>query len=724
MRFKYSILLCSIITYLLAGCSQKEANWELISPDGTIMFKIQLDPSNNGIQYEALHGNSVAIETSSLGIEMENQDFSENLRYISKTTEKINEKYSTITGKRINDVNHCNELSLLFENDASQQMEVIFRAYNDGIAFRYHFPGSSKEEKTIVNELSSFNIPQKGGKAWMQKYDTLDHWSLGYEIAYDVKIPIGTSADVSYGWAFPLLFETADNLWMLVSEADLDENYCAMHIQKDAPAGEYKMEFPGEYECYGKFSRYPKSTLPWTTPWRFVIIGDNLGTLVESNLVNHLSRPTQFENTNWIEPGVCSWSWWYDHLSSSNYIPLKDHVDLSKEMGWKYSLVDADWDIMINGNIDQLIEYADKQDVELFLWYNSGGPNNRVMWRMVMYPDSVQSLLKNGVPQAELNKLDPIIDQEFFREHRYKTKLKELLGEESYKEYGEQVLLASRFNNAQPRDRFYEEEARVKEFKMLADRGVRGIKIDFFMSDKQEIIKLYLNIFKEAAKNNILVNTHGSTMPRGWSKTYPNLLTMESVMGAEMYGGAAWPELALTQNTIYPFLRNVVGPMDYTPTTFSDKANGHPHITSYAHELALSVMYETGLLHIAEGAPELRKMPEEVLDFLKNVPVAWDYIHFIDGYPGEHCVLARKNGNKYYISGINGLKTEKNVSFNTDFLEKGSYKATYYLDGDGSRNFVFENKTISAGDIIEINMMPAGGFVIVFVPNCKKHPTK
>jgi alpha-glucosidase len=131
---------------------------------------------------------------------------------------------------------------------------------------------------------------------------------------------------------------------------------------------------------------------------------------------------------------------------------------------------------------------------------------------------------------------------------------------------------------------------------------VRGLKLDFFASDKQEIIKMYINIFREAARNQILINTHGSTIPRGWSKTFPNLLTMEAVMGAEMYGTPDWPELAPIQNTIYPFIRDVVGPTDYTPFTLSTRRGGFPRITSNAHELALTVHYETGLLHVSEWA--------------------------------------------------------------------------------------------------------------------------
>jgi hypothetical protein len=210
-----------------------------------------------------------------------------------------------------------------------------------------------------------------------------------------------------------------------------------------------------------------------------------------------------------------------------DYIPLKDHVDLSAEMGWKYSLVDADWDIMKNGNIDQLIEYAHSQGVELFIWYNSGGPNNRVMWYFNLTDDIANRLLREGIPSQVMNKLKPIVNVGFFPEEEYYDKLRELLGDTHFDAFGEKIFLAARNRNARPRDRFYEDDIREIEFRELKAKGVRGLKLDFFASDKQEIIKMYINIFREAARNQILINTHGSTIPRGWSKTFPNLLTMQ-----------------------------------------------------------------------------------------------------------------------------------------------------------------------------------------------------
>ncbi len=712
-----TIVVVMLATFMFIGCAVNKTNWEVSSPNGKINVIVSLDNTDGSIFYIAdLHvdGKVIrALDRSSLGLIRNDMDFSKNLEFKSFTKREINEPYSTISVKRINDVNHCHEITVSFENGDGEVMDVIFRAYNEGMAFRYHFPATDTVKYTIIEELSSFNLNTTSGKAWIQPYDTLRHWSLAYEIPYEREIPIGTSADVSYGWALPLLFEKEDGTWVFVSEADLDEHYAGMHVRQHAPGGNYMLEFPEEYECYGMFSRFPSSTLPWTTPWRLAIISDRLGDIVESNIVDHLSRPTEFEDTDWIQPGIVSWSWWYDPSSSVDYIPLKDHVDLSKEMGWQYSLVDADWDIMVNGDVYQLIDYAHEQDVELFLWYNSGGPCNRVKWYFNLTDEIANLLQREGIPARIFQKLEPIIDVGFFAEEEYYEKVHELLGDNDFEAYGEKVILAARNRNARPRDRFWDEEVRRKELKKLHELGVRGVKLDFFASDKQEIIQYYIDIFRDAAEYEILINLHGCTIPRGWTKTFPNVLTMEAVMGAEMYSWDGWPELAPTQNTIYPFMRDVIGPTDYTPFTLSTRLGGYPRITSNAHELALVVHYETGLLHVAEWADHLRKMPQEIRQFLKDVPVVWDDIHFISGYPGDYSVLARSSGSAYYVSGINGKDAMRNINFTPDFLKPGNYKATYYLDGEEKHSFTFDTKTITHDEEINIEMIPFGGFVIV-----------
>ncbi len=261
----------------------------------------------------------------------------------------------------------------------------------------------------------------------------------------------------------------------------------------------------------------------------------------------------------------------------------------------------------------------------------------------------------------------------------------------------------------QPRDLMHLRETRREEFAKLQQWGIKGIKVDFFQSDKACIMQQYHDILKDAADFELLVNFHGSTIPRGWERTYPNLMTMESVKGAEAYRFASdYPVTAPWHNTILPFTRNVVGSMDYTPVTFSESF--YPKTTTHAHELALAVVFESGIQHFADSDESYLSQPDFVIDYLKNVPVAWDDTRLVEGYPGEMVVMARKKNNKWYVSGINGQNKPVDLDLNLDFLSAGSYKFTIIGDGETPAEFYREEKTITRNAKPQVKMLERGGF--------------
>jgi hypothetical protein len=268
-----------------------------------------------------------------------------------------------------------------------------------------------------------------------------------------------------------------------------------------------------------------------------------------------------------------------------------------------------------------------------------------------------------------------------------------------------------------PRDRMLTHENRVEEFTKLKKIGVAGVKIDFFESEKQDMIKYYLDILEDAAQFEMMVYFHGCLVPRGWARTYPNLMTYEGVRGAEWYNnGHELTTTAPQHNNILPYTRNVVGAMDYTPVTFTNSQ--YPHITSYGHELALSVIFESGIQHLADRPEGYYQLPDAVLTFLKNVPNAWDDTKLLDGYPGSFTIIARRKGDDWYIGGINnGGRREKVQNLKFDFLPEGkSYKLTLIADGIHDKTFSTQYQVVEKLKSIDVKMLRLGGFVAKLTP--------
>ena len=577
-----------------------------------------------------------------LGIEGQNISFEKGFQFIAATQKKIDEKYVMQIGKRKLNHNLANETTVNFTNKNKQAIQLQLRAYNDGVAFRYFFP-TVKGSATVTKEHTTFNVPTTGN-AWLMPYGLPTDWSPAYENNYNNGTAIGENAPDSSGWAFPALFHS-NKYFVLITEAGLDENYFAAHLQQQSLEGIYTIAPPQQGEALGKYDTHASVQQSFATPWRTIIFGKSLGTVIESNLVYHLSAPNKIGDASWVKPGRSSWSWWGDHASSKNFTSLKKFIDLSKTMGWEYSLIDANWDIMQDGGtIEDLVKYANAQKVLLTLWYNSGGPHNTVTER--------------------------------------------------------------------PRDIMNDAVKRKAEFKKLNTWGVKAIKVDFFDSDKQEIIKLYLNILKDAAAAKIMVVFHGCTLPRGWSRTYPNLISMEAIKGAEQYGwDSVFAANAPIHNIIAICTRNVVGPMDYTPVTFSDY-DCCKHATSNAYELATTVLFETGMLHFADKIEPYMSLSNEIKNFLKIVPVTWDDTKFIEGYPGKLMVMARQKGSDWFVAGANGEAVEKNIALDLSFLAKGKYSLQIMKDGANSREIATDTISYTTGSPLLVKVLGNGGFVI------------
>ncbi|NOY60873.1 MAG: glycoside hydrolase family 97 protein, partial [Calditrichaeota bacterium] len=452
------IITAFILILLLLACDNSSlSKWELLSPNGNIRLVVKLANLNKPgypadkvrLYYRVEFGKKIILPFSPLGIRRRDQDFIDGLQFVSASgVSTIDESYKLAHGKRSECRNHANEITLNFKNSQAAGLQLVFRAYDDGVAFRYRFPERNDSLFTVKQELSGFRMPE-GTTTFIAPHEEASLYEPSYESCFENGIPAGTPSPTKAGWHFPALFKIkGGKYWALLTEAGLDDSYCGSHLEGNPSHNIYRIRFPEADEGNGTGDVYPKWTLPWATPWRVIIVGNSLATIVESSLVTNLGAPSVVKDSGWIRPGRVSWSWWSDNDSPMNRKKLEHFIDLAAEMGWEYSLVDANWNEMAKGSIEKLVRYADGKNVSLILWYNSGGPHNKVM---------------------------------IF-----------------------------------PRDRMNERTRRRKEFEWLQKIGVRGVKVDFWQSDKQNIIQLYLDVLRDAADFHLMVNFHGCTIPRGW----------------------------------------------------------------------------------------------------------------------------------------------------------------------------------------------------------------
>jgi hypothetical protein len=203
-------------------------------------------------------------------------------------------------------------------------------------------------------------------------------------------------------------------------------------------------------------------------------------------------------------------------------------------------------------------------------------------------------------------------------------------------------------------------QKRKQDMKWMQETGILGIKVDFFGGDKQPMMKLYEDILSDANDHGLLVIFHGCTLPRGWERMYPNYAASEATLASENlhFSQGFCDNEARDCGTMYPFTRNVVGSMDFSGSALNkfygaDNKKGTRRITSDVYALATAVIFQSAVQHFALAPNNLTDAPAWAIDFMKQVPTTWDEVSYIDGYPGQYIILARRSGDKWYVAGVN-----------------------------------------------------------------------
>lgn len=264
-----------------------------------------------------------------------------------------------------------------------------------------------------------------------------------------------------------------------------------------------------------------------------------------------------------------------------------------------------------------------------------------------------------------------------------------------------------------PKDKLLTKEGREKEFSRLHETGIKGIKVDFFGGDGQSMIQYYIDILNDAAKYKLLVNFHGATLPRGWQITYPHLMTAEAIYGMEMVTfDQKAADLQANHCAMLPFTRNVFDPMDFTPVNLTGLTSSNCiRKTTPAFELALSVLFLSGIQHFAQSPEGMERVPDYVKEFLQKIPDNWDDMRFIEGYPGKYAVIARKSGDRWFVAGINGEQNEKKIQLDLTSFRKN--KITLFTDGEGDQLFSMSMPGASRQKKYDITLHANSGFVMV-----------
>ena len=325
-------------------------NKGLKSPDGSLALGVEeqtLSVTYNGADvFSEIH----------LGLIAENADYDQGLtlKSVSKVG-KISEEYEMLTGKRSHCSNQANERTLTYANPKGEELKVVVRLYNDGLAFRYVVPAGTK----VTEDRTSYLV-KDGVKRWFSSLHT--DYENNFPLATDGK-PTPSRRPGGRGstqWAYPALLEPSEGVFALISEADVRHGDSASSLDNGAAEEYYNVKLTG-----------PSAFCDGLSPWRMVMIGD-LAAITESTLVTDLSTPSQIADMSWIKPGVSSWVYWSNNHGSKFFDLDVEFIDLAADMGWPYCLIDWEWPDMEDGSIEELVDYAKEKGIKINLWYNSG----------------------------------------------------------------------------------------------------------------------------------------------------------------------------------------------------------------------------------------------------------------------------------------------------------------------------------------------------------------
>ncbi len=637
---------------------QSSSSYELSSPDKQLTLDIQAAPI---LRYSLKEGSTtLLIRPSAIGMQLQNgEKWGENGILIKKETRSVLDKVSPVAGNHRELTDRYNELVLRFKAGYT----VVFRMYNEGMAYRFCGERSVQDSLVITHEEATFNL-EDNPEVILPQTDNFIAWEVS-NVLYDGVTDIPENI---YGLTPTLFKNRTQHRSIVVAESDV-HNYPGMYLRKtDGTMKGYWAPYPKRVEMgsWGNFITVVKEREEYLArtagnhafPWRIAIVARDDKELLANEMIYLLAKPQQITDTSWIRPGKAAWEWWNcamlekadfpsgpSNLSTQLY---KYYIDFAAENRIPYLLVDAGWSNVYNHaelnkaiDIKEVIRYGKEKEVGVWLW-------------------TVAATL-------------------FQHPHCY--------------------------------------------LDSISKWGAAGVKIDFFDRDDAQIMQEYENLAKACADRRLMVDFHGCSKPTGLHRAYPNILSYEAMRCAECF---KWDTSSNPDYQLQCiFARMLAGGIDYTPgsmrnstlETFKPVDPGLPSsLGTRSHELALLVVISSPFASLCDSPDEYRKYPD-ILNYLGDVPTSWDRTLPLTARIGEHAVLAKQKDNTWYVGGLNawGART---VTFDCSFLEPGKkYTAEIFCDGKASDTNpnLYEHKVTEVNRLKEINMRMAsgGGFVMI-----------
>ena len=588
-------------------------------PDGKLQLTVSCPSANGEVSYAVTYNGKQMLESSPLGMETNVGDFYRGLQLKEHKVTALDTVYEQSRIKASHIHYRANELLCSFVNGEGKNVQITFRVSNNDVAFRYTLPREQgKGSVTVNSERTGFRFPSQTTTFLCPQSDAMIGWKRtkpSYEEEYKADAPMNERSGYGHGYTFPCLFKVGDDGWVLLSETGVDSRYCGSRLS-DWDNGVYRIAFPMPEENNGNGTVSPAFSLPGSTPWRTVTVGETLKPIVETTVPWDVVEP-RYTTTHDYKPGRGTWSWilWQD--GSINYDDQVRYVDLAAAMGYEYVLIDNWWDNNIGRDrMEQFVKYARSKGVEVFLWYSSSG-----YW--------------NDIEQSPVNRMDNSIARK--QEMRWLQSL------------GVKGIKVDFFGgDKQETLRLYEE--------ILSDADDHGLMVIFhgctLPRGWERMYPNYVGSEAVLASENLVFSQHFCDNEAFNATLHPFL---RNAVGCMEFGGV--------------FLNKRLN---------RSNDGGTIRRTTDIFQLATAVLFQNPIQNFALAPNNLTDAPQICLDFMKQVPTTWDETRFIDGYPGRYIVLARRHGNTWYIAAVNA--TAEPLKLKLDLPMLAGQEVSLYSD--------------------------------------------